>query len=180
MNFLSILIFSIAISIDNISLGLICGIKKLKLSLQYQILIIFITSITTLLSIILGDYIHHFLSNRIANIIGFIILFIIGILTIISHFKSKQSEIKINDLDYKKIVLISLVLSLNNLGIGIGFSVQGFNVFYTIITNIIIGYLLLVTGFYIGNKSKSIFIQKYELLISGGLIIILAFLQFLI
>ncbi|MDD2518998.1 MAG: sporulation membrane protein YtaF, partial [Bacilli bacterium] len=66
------------------------------------------------------------------------------------------------------------------IGIGIGFSLHGFNILYTLISTVIIGYVLLIIGLYIGNNFKLKIIEKYESLITGIIIIILAIMQYVI
>ncbi|MDD4547788.1 MAG: manganese efflux pump [Bacilli bacterium] len=184
MEILTIILFSLAINLDNLTLGLLYGINKVKISLFYQILIVFITTLGTIISMVFGKLISKYYLEEISSIIGFIILLVIGIVTIVKYkheTRIEEQAIKyLPKISLKEIIFVSLFLSINNIGIGIGFSLHGFNIFYTLISTVIIGYVLLIIGLYIGNNFKLKIIEKYESLITGIIIIILAIMQFII
>lgn len=184
MGILTIILFSLSINLDNLTLGLLYGINKVKISTFHQILIVFITTVGTLASMLFGKLISEYYLAKFSSLIGFIILFLIGIITIIKYIYEEQPEeedIKyLKTISLKEVIIVSLLLSINNIGIGIGFSLQGFNIIYSTISNCIIGYILLITGLYIGNNFKLQFLRKHESLITGILIIILAIMQFII
>lgn len=169
MNLISLILFVITINLDNISLGFLISFQKVKLKLTYQILIVFIINLITYLTLIMGNYLNCFLKT---NIISFILLLILSLFTFKNHFQPNKKT-KIDKLTLKKIIVLSLLLSLNNVGIGLSYSLQGLNIIWALILNITISYLLLILGFKIGSI-KLKFFEKNESLITGILILILA------
>ena len=97
MYILSILLFVISASLDNLVVGIAYGIRKLKISLLSNLLIAFISCAGTFLSMLVGKLIGYFISPHNANIIGSIILIILGLWFIISSLK--KSTIKKEELD---------------------------------------------------------------------------------
>jgi putative sporulation protein YtaF len=95
MHILSILLFVISASLDNLVVGIAYGIKRLKISLLSNLLIAFISCAGTFLSMLVGKLIGHFISPLNANIIGSVILIILGLWFIISSLK--KSKIKKED-----------------------------------------------------------------------------------
>ena len=77
INFLSLIIISISVSIDSLTIGV-----GLSLADEYSILGSIIFSITsilfTLIGLFLGKYLNKYINNR-KNIIGALILFILSI-----------------------------------------------------------------------------------------------------
>lgn len=92
MHILSILLFVISASLDNLVVGIAYGIKKLKISLLSNLLIAFISCAGTFLSMLLGKLIGYFISPVNANIIGSIILMILGLWFITSSLKKKVTK----------------------------------------------------------------------------------------
>lgn len=184
MEILTIILFSLSINLDNLTLGLIYGVNKVKISVFHQILIVFITTLGTLISMLFGKLISEYYLEKVSSIIGFILLLVIGIVTIVKYkneTKSEEQDIKyLQKISLKEIIIVSFFLSINNIGIGIGFSLHEFNILYSVISTVIIGYVLLIIGLYIGNNFKLKIFEKYESLITGIIIIILAIIQFII
>lgn len=97
MHILSILLFVISASLDNLVVGIAYGIRKLKISLLSNLLIAFISCAGTLLSMLVGKLIGYFMSPHNANIIGSILLAILGLWFIISSLK--KSTLKKEEFD---------------------------------------------------------------------------------
>lgn len=92
MHILSILLFVISATLDNIVVGIAYGIKKLKISTLSNILIAFISCVGTFISMTIGKFISTFISERSENIIGSSILILLGIWFVISSFKTNQQK----------------------------------------------------------------------------------------
>ncbi|MDD2519041.1 MAG: hypothetical protein PHG18_04065, partial [Bacilli bacterium] len=114
MEILTIILFSLAINLDNLTLGLLYGINKVKISLFYQILIVFITTLGTIISMVFGKLISKYYLEEISSIIGFIILLVIGIVTIVKYkhgTRTEEQEIKyLPKISLKEIIFVSLFL----------------------------------------------------------------------
>lgn len=89
MHIVSILLFVISASLDNLVVGIAYGIKKLKISLLSNLLIAFISCAGTFLSMLIGKLIGNFIAPSNANIAGSIILIILGLWFIINSQKKK-------------------------------------------------------------------------------------------
>lgn len=90
MHILSILLFVISASLDNLVVGIAYGIKKLKISLLSNLLIAFISCAGTFLSMSVGKFIGYFISPDIANIMGSIILIVLGLWFIVNSLKKRR------------------------------------------------------------------------------------------
>lgn len=92
MHILSILLFVISASLDNLVVGIAYGVKKLKISLISNLLIAFISCAGTFLSMLVGKLIGYFISPIYANVIGSSILIILGLWFIISSLKKRETK----------------------------------------------------------------------------------------
>lgn len=97
MHIISILLFVISASLDNLVVAVAYGIRKLKISILSNILIAFISCAGTFLSMLLGTTISYLIKPSSANIIGSIILIAIGLWFIINSIK----KIKMQDSNLK-------------------------------------------------------------------------------
>lgn len=99
--FLSALSFSLSSNLDNLVVGIAYGIKKVKIGIISNIIIAFVTSIGTYLSMLDGSYISKFLPRSFANAFGALVIIILGIYFIfqsvsklIYNTKSKELALK--------------------------------------------------------------------------------------
>lgn len=199
---LSALLFSISSNLDNIVVGMAYGIKKIKIPWFPNIIIAFITSLGTFLSMIVGSYISDFLPSSISNSIGATIIILLGvyfliqsILNIIKQKKSKEIALKdINDMveyaeksdldksgdiSIKESIFVALGLTINNLGNGIAASITGVSIHFTVLFTFILSIVLISSGEAIGHHVIGRFCGKYAPLISGILLIILGLIEIL-
>ena len=188
--------FSISANIDNIPIGLSYGIKKVHISIFKNIFICLITSIFTFISMSIGSNISKFLDIKIANIIGSILLIILGIYPILNNFfkkrkmkkikkkkkiiNSKDIILKNNSICIKEILVIVVTLSLNNIAAGIAASITGINTFYTTLCTFIFGSIFLYIGNNLGKKIKSEIIIRYSELISSLMLFLLGIIEIFI
>ncbi|TCS83562.1 sporulation membrane protein YtaF [Tepidibacillus fermentans] len=92
MNIVSLLILSLAVSLDSFSVGVTYGLRKVIIPI-YSIMIISIASATMiLLSMQLGIWIQYFLSPHVAKFTGATILIFIGLWAIIQVFRQKNED----------------------------------------------------------------------------------------
>ncbi|WP_010294227.1 manganese efflux pump [Clostridium senegalense] len=76
-------------------------------------------------------------------------------------------------IDVKESILLAFALTINNLGVGIGASITGLNIFLTTIFTFIFSLLFIILGYLIGTSYLSKLFGKYASLISGAIIIFL-------
>jgi len=200
MHIFSALIFAIVVSIDNFTVGIAYGVKKIRISPSSNILIGLISSLGTLLSMILGLAIINLISAKTANLLGCIILLTLGIYFIIDFFKKKfniqsfklqlkpdlsvctvllnypefADVDKSGTLELKESIMLAFALALNNFGLGIGVGITGINIIQVTIFTFITSILSILIGYTIGQKYLSKLLGDYASLFSGCLIIFLS------
>jgi putative sporulation protein YtaF len=199
---LSALLFSLSSNLDNVVIGIAYGIKKIKLGMLANLIIAFVTSTGTFLSMSVGAYISTFLPKSVANILGAGVVIILGIyfvvqsiIKLINNTKSKELALKdiddmieyakksdldsSSDINTKEALLIALGLTFNNLGTGVAASITGVNILFTIISTFILSIVTITLGEAIGKCLLGKFLGKYAPLFSGILLIMLGIIEFL-
>lgn len=196
------LLFAISASIDNFTVGIAYGMKKIRIGLLSNVLIAVISGIGTFLSMTVGLLLSNFLSPNMSNIIGSAILILLGlwfiaeymIKTIKKHNEpdtknSHMNYIELLDepenadldksgyIDVKESVTLALALTINNLGLGIGASISGMNIWLTSLFTFLISIPTILLGCKIGSSFLSKFFGKYAPLVSGLIIVILGVCQ---
>ena len=197
MSFLSILLFVIAASLDILVVSLAYGLKDIKINFSSTIVITSISALGTFISMILGKFLVDLIPVKLGDIIGGLVLLLLGFYSIYSYFKEKKiltshnsennssptfilenpevaDKDKSGNIDFKESLALSLALALNNFGLGIGASISGLNIAFTTISTFIISLIFISLGFYLSKSIKSKNISKNSNLISGIIIIILS------
>ena len=197
MSFLSILLFVIAASLDILVVSLAYGLKDIKINFSSTLVIASISALGTFISMILGKFLVDLIPVKLGDIIGGLVLLLLGFYSIYSYFKEKKiltshnsennssptfilenPEVADKDnsgnIDFKESLALSLALALNNFGLGIGASISGLNIAFTTISTFIISLIFISLGFYLSKTIKSKNISKNSNLIAGIIIIILS------
>ena len=198
---LSALSFSLSSNLDNVVVGIAYGIKKVKIGIISNLIIAFVTSIGTYLSMLAGAYISKFLPRSFANAFGALIIIILGIYFIIQSItklikntKSKELALKnitdmieyaqksdldnSGDINMKEALIVAFGLTFNNLGTGVAASITGVNIQLTVIFTFILSIFTIIFGGAIGNHVLGKILGKYASLFSGVLLIILGIIEF--
>lgn len=146
--FLSALLFSISSNLDNVVVGIAYGIKKINVKILANLIIAFVTSIGTYLSMSVGMYIAKFLPHYLANGLGAAVIIILGLYFVIQSIiklnknsKSKELALKdihdmveyavkpdldnSGDISIKEALTVAFGLTFNNLGTGVVASITG-------------------------------------------------------
>ena len=79
MHFLSILLFSIAVTCDGLIIGLSYGARKIKINLTCNIIVGIISCFGTTLGMYIGQLFDIFLTGSITDTLGSIFLFLFGL-----------------------------------------------------------------------------------------------------
>lgn len=197
MSFLSILLFVIAASLDILVVSLAYGLKDIKINFSSTLVIASISALGTFISMILGQFLVDLIPVKLGDIIGGLVLLLLGFYSIYSYFKEKKiltshnsennssptfilenpevaDKDKSGNIDFKESLALSLALALNNFGLGIGASISGLNIAFTTISTFIISLIFISLGFYLSKTIKSKNISKNSNLIAGIIIIILS------
>lgn len=194
------LLFSISSNLDNVVVGTAYGIKKIKIGIIANLIIAFVTTTGTFLSMSLGLYIAKFIPQSISNILGAGIIVILGIYFVIQSLiklfhNTNSKELALKDLtdmfehaeksdadksghiDMKEAFILAIGLTFNNLGTGVAASITGVNTFFTVVATFFISILTIVLGESIGKNVLGRFFGKYAPLIAGVLLMILGFIE---
>ncbi|HII4512981.1 sporulation membrane protein YtaF [Clostridium perfringens] len=197
VSFLSILLFVVAASLDILVVSLAYGLKDIKINFSSTLVIASISALGTFISMILGKFLVDLIPVKLGDIIGGLVLLVLGFYSIYSYFKEKKiltshnsennssptfilenpevaDKDKSGNIDFKESLALSLALALNNFGLGIGASISGLNIAFTTISTFIISLIFISLGFYLSKTIKSKNISKNSNLIAGIIIIILS------
>lgn len=203
MHLLSSLLFAVCANIDNFTVGIAYGIKKIKIGLISNLLIALITGAGTFVSMAVGLWLSRFLPVSAANLIGSVILIILGVFVAADFFKAKKrqkankndrgdfcskilEEPELADqnssgtIDVKESLLLAVALSVNNFGLGIGASITGLNIFATVLCTVLGSILSIILGCLLGRSCLSRLFGRYAALVSGILIILLGIYEILV
>ncbi len=88
----AIVLLSISLSIDALSMGVSYGMQKVKIPLMPKVLICFSSVIYALMGLIFGGWLFNVLGNKTSNIIGVIILVFIGTWMIHKAYKGNARK----------------------------------------------------------------------------------------
>ena len=155
-------------------------------------IISFISGIGTFIAMLFGKALLQFIPIKCSNIIGSGILILLGLSLLInllrkdnsykSEFHRYENTLRNPEIidtnnsktvDFKEAIILGVVLCLNNIGLGIGASITGLNVFITSICSLIFSMVFIPIGYYIGEKVLSDKLSRYSEIISIVIIIIL-------
>ena len=193
---LSAFLVSLSFNLDNIVIGIAYGIKKIKIGIPANLSIAVVTASGTFLSMAAGRYIADFLPAALANALGAIVMELFGLYFIVQSVlalkknrKSKELALKDvpgmleyaekSDLNHngsisiKEAALVGLGLMVNNLGIGIAASITHISVLITTAATLLISFLTLSFGNYLGRRALGDLMGKYASLISGFILVLL-------
>lgn len=195
MHILASIVFAFIANIDNFTVGIAYGIKKIKIGIYSNLVIALITGIGTFFSMSIGLIISKNIGVFSSSIIGGIILVSIGIYFIWdslpkndiiikdksngkNYFQLLESPEKADmdksgHIDIKEAITLALALSLNNLGLGIGAIISGLNIFIITIFTFLFSIITIYIGYILGDSYLSKILGKYATMVSGILIIIL-------
>lgn len=202
---ISSILFAVSANIDNFTVGIAYGIKKIKINFLSNLLIALITAAGTFISMAIGLGLSKFLSVTAANIIGSVILILLGV-WIAKDFFKKERKLKIAEqkeqniayysqilqdpeladknnsgtIDIKESLTLAFALTINNFGLGIGASITGLNIFATVLCTFFVSILSIALGCLLGQSCLSRLLGKFAPLISGVIVILLGIYELLI
>lgn len=188
--------FAMSVNIDNLTVGTVYGIKKIRITALSNLIIAIISAVGTLLSMSIGLAISRFIPQSIANIVGNFMLIAIGIWFIkdflvkikVHNPRPKEAEhhnrcTEILDepekadadssglIDIRETVFLALALTINNFGLGIGASIAGFSIVMTTLFTFISSLAFIRLGYFMGKSFLSNFFGKYASLAAGIIIV---------
>lgn len=171
-----LVIFVIVANLDNLLISLLYSLNNVKLNIKTFIIISTITTVGTWLSVILGKLIFNIIPIGYSIIISKIVLIIIGMYLVVSYFINSEKEnfnVKKN-LTLLDVILLGIILSINNIGVGIGFSINDFSFIKLLFFNFIFSYVFLILGVFLEKIIVFDSFKKIVVLLSGFLIMLMA------
>ncbi len=203
MYLISVLLFALSANLDNFTVAITFGMRKIKFKFFINFLIAVITGVGTFFSMSIGRIIGHFFSVSVSNMIGSIILIAIGIWFLKDFFKKpkekrerrQKEKVNLNDMlkdpgkadldrsgtiDVGESAILALALTINNFGMGVGASISGLNICATTIFTFIISMFSITLGYHIGKSCIPQSLCKFVPLISGGIVIALGLFEMLV
>lgn len=193
--FLSLL-FGISASLDALLIGISLGIQRTHIKPLQNLFISLVALLGTCTFALLGTKLTPLLPAVISGRIGSFFLFLLGNYYILKQIVNTRSEKKsisqerpdlvttsggsiITYLSLPQLLLYSITLSANNLGIGLSTGMSGIHLLPASLSTFFWSAVFLFTGNRLGQRSLIQSIGNRSDLISGLLLICLSFLQFI-
>lgn len=180
MIYTGMLLLVIAVSLDGFSVGITYGMRKIKVPLLSLLVIMFCSGMIVYLSMEVGDFLRSFISPQGASMLGGGILIFLGFFSLISMFRSRETEAAENkeqlssnvklenvktvlsrpkeaDLDKSGIIslnesiLLGFALALDAFGAGIGAAMLGYSPFTTALLTACMSGIFLYSGIMFGS-----------------------------
>jgi len=97
---LSLIMLSIAVSIDSCGVGITYGLRSIKISLVSIFILALCSGSVIFIAMLVGDYLKAFVPLHYSKYIGAIILILIGIWSFYQYMKQARQEEQDNVMDY--------------------------------------------------------------------------------
>ena len=202
---LEILLFIMALSMDTFFVGISYGISQIKVTFYSIIIINLVCSIIFAFSLFLGSFLFFIFPNNIIKLLGFSLLFLLGVFKLCDYgvkkwiYKKSSSKIEFHafhilfiiqvygdstkaDLDasktlsWKEAVILALTLSIDSFTAGIGAGIIYTNHLLLVCFSFLFGICIFVFGNTLGKYLAKYFSHDLNW-ISGVLLILLAVLK---
>ncbi|MFD1204795.1 manganese efflux pump MntP family protein [Sporosarcina contaminans] len=176
MQLLSIILIGIAANLDNLGISVAYGLKSNRIPIIYNSIISLISMLCAFVSIQLGNFLSHYLTNSAANMIGGILLIGLGVSLIIASLRTlkkeqPQSIAEVKDITLKESILLGFILSFNCLTIGFSAGITGVSALFASISIGIFSFLSVLIGTWIGYRIGNSLFGKYTDIFAGALLI---------
>ena len=196
----SIFLIGIASNLDNAGVGIAYGIRKIRISWFNNFIIAFFGFLFTLLAGFFGNWIALFISEFTANLIGAIILGIIGVFILCQPFLGKRNTGGSKDgnvlmgilrnpekadfdgsktISFSEAIVLGIALSINNIAGGFDAGVTNLNLWLTATISGVFSFIC-ISGFaYVGKRFLAAYLGKWATVIAGVLLILIGIDQLL-
>ena len=173
MDFISIFLIAVALSMDSFSVSLTKGFtqKNMKTNemIYYGLTFGLFHLFLPIIGYCAGEVIIEFVST-LAPWVGFILLFIIGANMIRESLENEGEEVA-DEFSFKELLLLAIATGIDAFAIGISFALLDTNILIPAITTGIVVFTLSLIGIQLGRKLGDYFGDKF--LILGGVVLIL-------
>ncbi len=173
MDFISIVLIAVALSMDSFSVSLTKGFtqKNMKTSqiMYYGLFFGVFHLFFPIIGYFAGVTITEFVTS-LAPWIAFILLLIVGLNMIRESLENEDEEF-VDEFSFKELTLLALATSIDAFAIGVSFALLDTNIFVPAIITSVTVFLISVSGILLGKKLGDYFGDKF--LILGGVVLIL-------
>ncbi|CAI8724819.1 MULTISPECIES: sporulation membrane protein YtaF [Bacillus] len=189
----SIFLIGIASNLDNAGVGIAYGICKIRISWFNNFIIAFFGFLFTLLAGFFGSWISLFISDFMANLIGALVLVLIGVFVLCQPLLSKQEEVLEKDgsmvgilrnpenadfddsktIGFSEALVLGVALSINNIAGGFDAGVTNLNLWWTAIISGVFSFICIRGFSYIGKRFLAEYLGKWATIIAGMLLILI-------
>jgi len=201
MHILSILLFALSSSSDNFIIGLSYGAKKIRINFINNLLVAVISCVGTVTAMLFGKLFCKFIPPAYTNVFGSLVLLLFGLYMLFNAYKKKSSDNKelifdnqakiyhyneiiehpevvdknnSKTIEFKEAIILGIILCINNIGLGIGASISGLNIYVTSLSSLIFSILFIKLGCYFGSIVSSSRLANYSENIAACVIILLS------
>ncbi len=191
MGILMIVFLTLAATADSFIIAFNYGIKKVIISNSSNFFISILCLCGTLLSMFIGKTLGGLVSVHLADIIGSIVLIGLAVYMLYNTFHTGKNETQpytkdpsAVDKDDSKVIelreslLIGILLSINNMGMGIGAGIAGMPVSITPVICAAASFIFIKIGCVFGRHITSLKLSKVLEIISAVLVLLLGILGF--
>ena len=182
MHWITIILIGIAANLDNLGIGLAYGVKQVNIPILSNAVIEIMSMIVTYVAVTAGSTVVEYISPHTANLLGSLLLCVIGIWTLMSNNFSNQriagnpelfDEDKNLVISTREAMALGFVLSANCLAGGIAIGANGISALWTVISIGVFSFITVGVGSRCGSLLAKTFIGKHSTAISGWLLIMI-------
>ncbi|MEC1180841.1 manganese efflux pump [Metasolibacillus meyeri] len=186
MQWITIILLGIAVNLDNLGISLAYGIKRIKIPFISNAAIALLSMLVTYVAITIGEALIDYISVYLANLLGSLLLCVIGAWTLLSKRFAKAGRIKSFDKDQnsilslKEAILLGFVLSANCLATGIAIGANDITTIWMVISIGAFSFITVAIGSHFGILLAKSFIGRYSTAIAGWLLIVIGIFEIFI
>ncbi len=172
MDFISLLLIAIALSMDAMAVSISAGIASDKPKLYKVIKLALFFGFFQFLMPVIGYYLGRTVSEYIERFdhwVAFALLVFIGAKMLIEAIKNKDEGSPTDDpYKTKTLFIMAIATSIDALAVGVSFAMTNVQIFFSAAVIGVITFLLSMLGVFIGRKVGSLFSKRAEII--GGII----------
>lgn len=182
MHWITIILIGIAANLDNLGISLAYGIKQVKIPILSNAVIALIAMLVTYVAVTAGSTVVLYISPYIANLLGSLLLCVIGVWTLLSNSFSNQRiagnpELFDGDknlvISIREAMALGFVLSANCLAGGIAIGANGISALWMVMSIGVFSFITIGVGSRFGSLLAKTFIGSYSTVIAGWSLIII-------
>ncbi|MCT6925820.1 manganese efflux pump [Metasolibacillus sp.] len=177
MQWITIILVGIAVNLDNLGISLAYGIKRITIPIISNAVIALLSMAVTYVAITIGETLSDYISVYLANLLGSLLLCIIGTWTLLSQRLAKGNHVKSFDKNHSAIlalkdaIILGFILSANCLATGIAIGANDISTIAMVISIGVFSFITIAIGSHFGILLAKSFIGRYSTAIAGWLLI---------